>query len=84
MGVRVFPKGAGKEGQPLKFKIASWNIRVINNPMKQKEIRSLIDVQRLSLCGVLEVKARKDNLSSICGRCSPVSWSYLDNSGSQE
>lgn len=33
---------------------------------------------------MLEAKAGKDNLSSICGRCSPVSWSFLDNSGSQE
>lgn len=52
--------------------------------MKQKEIISLIDGQRLSLFGVLEAKARKENLSSICDRCFLVSWSFLQNFGSQE
>ncbi|KAF7124111.1 hypothetical protein RHSIM_Rhsim12G0084200 [Rhododendron simsii] len=39
--------------------------------------------KRLSLCGVLEAKARKENLDAIRVRCFPNSWLMLENSGVQ-
>ncbi|KAI8530640.1 hypothetical protein RHMOL_Rhmol11G0075300 [Rhododendron molle] len=66
------------------FTIASWNIRGLNNPLKQKEVRSLIVSQRLGLCGVFEAKVRKTNLVAICTRCFPYSWKWLDNSGNSD
>ncbi|KAH7842100.1 hypothetical protein Vadar_001489 [Vaccinium darrowii] len=66
------------------FKIASWNIRGLNNPLKQKEVRSLIVSQKLSLCSVLEAKVRKGNLVAVSSRCFPLSWRVWDNAGGND
>ncbi|XP_058180059.1 uncharacterized protein LOC131298595 [Rhododendron vialii] len=38
------------------IKLGAWNIRGLNDPLKQKEVRSLILVNNFSLMGVVETK----------------------------
>lgn len=53
----------------------------MNNPLKQKEIKSLVFSQKLNFCGILEAKVRKENINDVCSRCFPNSWNWLENSG---
>jgi hypothetical protein len=46
---------------------ASWNIRGLNRPLKQKEVRHFVDQNNLSLCAILESHVDVDNLFRICG-----------------
>ncbi|KAI8551299.1 hypothetical protein RHMOL_Rhmol06G0175000 [Rhododendron molle] len=64
------------------LKIASWNIRGLNNPLKQKEVYSFISSQKLQLMGILETKVRATNLCTTFGKCFPAHWSYSHNLGS--
>ncbi|XP_074293406.1 uncharacterized protein LOC141620433 [Silene latifolia] len=47
------------------MKIASWNIRGGNDPLKQKEILDLIRDYKLDILGVLETRIRKNKAAKI-------------------
>ncbi|KAL9682204.1 hypothetical protein QQ045_013997 [Rhodiola kirilowii] len=51
--------------------IASWNIRGLHNPSKQKEVRHFIEHFDIGLLAVLEVKLRGDASVSIVHQCCP-------------
>lgn len=58
--------GKRESGDSLLFpmmKIAEWNIRGLNNPLKQKEVFSFIQSQKLCFMGVVETKVRRDFFS---------------------
>lgn len=61
------------------LKIAAWNIRGLNNPLKQKEISSFVQSQRLSLIGIVETKVRKEHLASTVSHCFPSHWLHYSN-----
>lgn len=42
-----------------------WNIRGLNNPLKQKEVASFFSCHKLSLCGLVETKVRSTNLGGV-------------------
>lgn len=42
----------------LKFRFGTWSIRVLNDPLEQKELKALIIGNKLWFCGVLEAKLR--------------------------
>lgn len=56
---------------------ASWNVRGLNNPIKQVEIRRFFQAYRLSLVGIVETKLRKENLDSAMKKCLPLVGALL-------
>lgn len=57
--------------------IAAWNIRGLNSPIKQMEVRSLLVDNNVSILGLLETKVKKEN----CGRIkqSICDWNTITN-----
>ena len=58
--------------------IASWNVRGVNEPHKQREIRSLIRKKRISLLGLNKIRAQQCKHKAIIHLICP-SWMYLTN-----
>ncbi|GKA71110.1 SPX and EXS domain-containing protein [Tanacetum coccineum] len=48
--------------------LASWNIRVMNQAPKQKEVRQVIFENNLCLCAILESHVVKSNLQDLCSK----------------
>jgi hypothetical protein len=44
---------------------ACWNIRGLNDPWKQGEVRKLISKHKLSLCGLVETKVKGVDKDSV-------------------
>lgn len=61
------------------IKLASWNVRGLNNPIKQAEIRKFIHANSLSLIGIVESKIRKENMDLSLKHCIPDGWDYVHN-----
>ncbi|XP_022040145.1 uncharacterized protein LOC110942657 [Helianthus annuus] len=57
---------------------ASWNVRGLNRPIKQAEVRQVIKDVNLSLCAILESHIDPSNLSKIC-KAVFRSWSWTSN-----
>ena len=57
-----------------------WNIRGLNDPMKQAEVRRFFHEEKLSLCGLVETKVRDGNLLSV-SRAIHHSWKVYCHSG---
>jgi exonuclease III len=62
---------------PLHF--GSWNMRGLNDPIKQKEVASFVRANNLSLFGLLEHKIREANYPRIINYMFP-GWSFVHNS----
>lgn len=60
-------------------KIGAWNIRGLNDPLKQKEVRRIIFSNNFSLMGVVETKVRLPNIQATAHNCFPKDWLWLDN-----
>lgn len=60
----------------------SWNIRGLNDPSKQVEVRKFILDNSLSLCGIVETTVRFQNLDGALRNCLPANWEYIRNVGS--
>ena len=58
--------------------VASWNIRGLNQPHKQDEVRKFISFNKLSLLGILETKVRYGRRDQLAKDLLP-SWSFLYN-----
>ena len=58
--------------------LASWNVRGVNEPHKQKEVRSLIRRNRLSLLGLNETRTQSSKHQNIIHSICP-SWRYFTN-----
>lgn len=82
-GVPLLGKREGGDSLLLPMmKIAAWNIRGLNNPLKQKEVCSFIQSQKLCFMSVVETKVRRDCLAATAVRSFPSQWSFfffLDN-----
>ncbi|GAV83884.1 Exo_endo_phos domain-containing protein, partial [Cephalotus follicularis] len=55
-----------------------WNVRGLNDPSKQSEIRAFISSNSISLLGILESRVRVHNLD-IVARNINKSWSFVSN-----
>ncbi|CAM8889739.1 unnamed protein product [Rhodiola kirilowii] len=65
--------------------IASWNVRGINHPAKQGEVRQLIGKFGIGLLGVLEAKISPGKCDVVAGRCCPNScWRHFSFGDDQE
>ena len=60
------------------MKVGSWNIRGVSRPFKQKELRSWIQKNHLSMVGVLETRVQESSSPQILNSIIP-SWQYSSN-----
>lgn len=60
-------------------KFGAWNIRGLNDPVKQKVVRSIVGSNKFSLMGVVETKVRLPNIQVTVHNCFPRNWSWMDN-----
>lgn len=51
--------------------IASWNIRGLNHPSKQSEVKSFLDKFNVGFIGILEVKINQSNFEKVKRGCMP-------------
>jgi len=45
--------------------IASWNVRGLNNPNKQKDAKLFLSKSKVGLMGLVETKVRKENEQEV-------------------
>ena len=60
------------------MKVGSWNIRGVGKPFKQKELRTWILKNHLSMAGVLETRVRVNLSPQIINSIIP-SWQTIYN-----
>lgn len=61
---------------PLQF--GFWNMRGLNDPLKQKEVRSFVSKNKLSIIGLVEHKVKESNFNRIFCSMIPF-WSFVHN-----
>lgn len=59
--------------------IISWNIRGLNNPLKQAEIKSLIANKKIGVMGVLETRVKVDNMQLVWRNLKLANWNLVHN-----
>lgn len=64
-------------------KIGVWNMRGLNDPLKQKEVCFFIKLHKLYLFGVVETKIRFESMSNCVSHCFPKNWLSCHNEGAQ-
>ncbi|KAJ9539210.1 hypothetical protein OSB04_031943 [Centaurea solstitialis] len=62
----------------LMFSIAAWNIRGLNSPNKQREVRDFIGNNGISIFAALETHVRADFLHNICSGVFRL-WPWFSN-----
>lgn len=60
------------------FNLGFWNIRGLNDPIKQKEAKSFVSSNKLSLVGFLEHKIKAVWADRITHFICP-NWSFVNN-----
>lgn len=60
------------------IKFAAWNVRGLNDPVKQAEVRHLVQSQALSCVALLETKVQQSNQSAI-SLSLMRGWRFIDN-----
>jgi len=60
------------------MKLLSWNIRGLNMPLKQKEIRRMVFSHRISILCLLETRVKQDNFPKVAGSMLP-GWEIINN-----
>lgn len=50
------------------IRIPCWNIRALNSPLKQKEVKSFTHTKGISIIGLVEVKVRNQNFQKFSKR----------------
>lgn len=60
------------------FKLGGWNIRGLNDPLKQVVVSNFISNNNLSLVGIIETHVQESQSSRIKHRLKP-SWHFIDN-----
>lgn len=58
--------------------IASWNIRGLNKPLKQREIRHLVSFHRINVLGILETKVKASDFKKVFSSC-VSNWGFVNN-----
>jgi exonuclease III len=60
------------------MKLLSWNVRGLNMPLKQKEVRKVVRRLNLSIVCLVETRIKVDNFSQIVASMLP-SWEVINN-----
>ena len=64
--------------QFLMYNIASWKVRGMNQPPKQKEVRQIVSENKLCICAVLESHVDSSRLKDLCSRVF-FKWHWISN-----
>ncbi|KAJ0615171.1 putative Endonuclease/exonuclease/phosphatase superfamily [Helianthus annuus] len=67
--------------QVLMDSIMSWNIRGLNRPLKQSEVRQVVAENKLKVCAILESYVNVTKLGTICHKVFR-NWNWTSNGGS--
>ncbi|XP_050229569.1 uncharacterized protein LOC126678717 [Mercurialis annua] len=59
--------------------ILSWNIRGMNEPLKQAEVRRLLAKNDISLAGIIETRVRRLNKDSVWKNMKLYDWNLIEN-----
>lgn len=59
--------------------ISSWNIRGLNGPLKQEEIRSLVLSRKIVVLGILETRIKEENLLPVWKILNLANWEVVHN-----
>ncbi|XP_021979680.1 uncharacterized protein LOC110875789 [Helianthus annuus] len=60
--------------------ILTWNIRGLNQPLKQNEVRLMLSENKVSVCAILESHVEVANLERVCKKVFR-NWSWTSNGG---
>jgi hypothetical protein len=60
------------------MKILAWNIRGLNNPLKQKEVRRMVNSLKLSIICLVETRVQQANSISVVKSMLP-GWNFFHN-----
>ncbi|XP_021994822.1 uncharacterized protein LOC110891434 [Helianthus annuus] len=75
-----------EEGQALLLRwllmvsLATWNIRGLNRPLKQNEVRQVVKENGVSLCAILESHVDINKLDKVCSSVFR-NWEWTSNGG---
>lgn len=58
--------------------LITWNVRGLNNPTKQREVRSLIKRHSVVLACLIETRVKEDKAVHIKNNIAP-GWGFLNN-----
>lgn len=56
----------------------SWNVRGLNAPNKQKEVKLLCNDEKVSLIGLIETKIKREKLDQLANHMF-AGWQYISN-----
>lgn len=59
--------------------IITWNVRGLNDPLKQAAVKKLLLTKKISLPGVLEPRVRSDNLDKVWNSFRLDQWTLITN-----
>ena len=54
-----------RRGSPLMDNVITWNIRGLNSPNKQEEIKIFLEHQIVGLVAFLETKVKRKNIAEV-------------------
>ncbi|XP_021991518.1 uncharacterized protein LOC110888295 [Helianthus annuus] len=60
--------------------LATWNIRGLNRPLKQKEVRQIVKENNLRFCAILQSHVGMGNLNKVC-KSVFRNWDWTSNGG---
>jgi len=64
--------------KPLMNNISSWNIRGLNWPNKQEEVKIFFHNNKVGLIGLFEIKVKEKNVEKIAGSIF-IGWRWAHN-----
>lgn len=62
------------------MKISSWNIRGLNDPIKQHEVRQFLMQNHIDIITIVEVKVRLNKVEKVAKNTFPR-WKVVHNTG---
>jgi len=67
----------------LMDRIICWNVRSINCPNKQEDIKIFLQQQKACMVGFLETKIKAQNIPHVMGKLCP-NWNWIHNANADE
>lgn len=64
----------------FRMKISSWNVRGLNDPLKQSEIKKFLRRNKVDIAGLVEVKVRLNKIEKVARKALPH-WELCHNAG---
>ncbi|XP_050238227.1 uncharacterized protein LOC126687715 [Mercurialis annua] len=61
------------------MKCATWNIRGLNEPLKQAEVKRLLAKNNIALAGIIETRVRFANKDKVWRKMNLQGWDKIDN-----